>query len=695
MKKFLSLLLCFVMVLGVTTVAFAGETLQDGEPVTEESTTEESTTEESTTEESTTEESTTEESTTEEPTTEEPTTEEITVVSGQIRNPDGSVFSWSLDLVTKILEIKGIGAMPEFTESAPWLAYDFATVVIAEGVTSVSTDAFLYALNLESIQLSSTVTRIESRAFYGCDSLSAIDLNKVKTVGDMAFYGCTSLKKVQIPQGVTSIGGYAFGYYLEGDIELSKIPDFSMSGKLNSVAGEYAAANNIPFEDLTPQSVELDYIYANRVCVTLFWNATEDAECYEIYRKTAKTNFVKIAEIPADGDLVYCDLTVKNGNKYTYSVGAVKDGYTSDLTSTEDILFKIIDTPKVTKAQFIKEGIYVEWKTVSDVDGYRLFRRTAKTDWTQIAEFKGQQSSYLDETVVSGETYYYTVKAYDGIDESGYDNKGMSAKYLSVPVLKKAQNVKGGVKVTWKKVKGADGYIIGRKDNDGGYKKIVQTGDVSSYTDKNVKAGVKYTYTVVPVSGTVAGFYNEKGVTTKYISAVTTLGAANVSNGVKVTWKSVSKCTGYMVYRKTADSKYKRIATVKGSSISSYIDKTAKNGVKYTYTVKAYNGSYYSAYDSAGKTVTFLKTVKISSVVSGKKGITLKWSKSSVCDGYYVYRQAGTGKWETVKKITSGSTVSYVDKTAKKGVKYTYKIKAYKGSYKSTYSSSVSIKDKY
>ncbi|MCD7887141.1 MAG: fibronectin type III domain-containing protein, partial [Clostridiales bacterium] len=85
-------------------------------------------------------------------------------------------------------------------------------------------------------------------------------------------------------------------------------------------------------------------------------------------------------------------------------------------------------------------------------------------------------------------------------------------------------------------------------------------------------------------------------------------------------------------------------------------------------------------------TVKLNKTT-ISSLTNTAKGVTVKWSKVTGASGYYIYRNG-----KQVKKITSGSTVSYTDTGAKtNGTKYQYKIYAYYGSTKSAVSSTKTI----
>ena len=58
---------------------------------------------------------------------------------------------------------------------------------------------------------------------------------------------------------------------------------------------------------------------------------------------------------------------------------------------------------------------------------------------------------------------------------------------------------------------------------------------------------------------------------------------------------------------------------------------------------------------------------------------------------YVIYRKAANGEYEKIKSLNS-SKLTYTDKNAKKGVKYTYYVKAYNGILFSAASSKVSVK---
>ena len=162
---------------------------------------------------------------------------------------------------------------------------------------------------------------------------------------------------------------------------------------------------------------------------------------------------------------------------------------------------------------------------------------------------------------------------------------------------------------------------------------------------------------------------------------------------MKITWKPVSKCSGYRVYRKTENGSYKRIATVKGSTKSYYTDKTAKSGTKYIYKVVAYSGSYTSYYTEVSR--FYLEDPELLSAKSGKSGITAKWEKVKGASGYYVYRKEGNGSYKKLATVKGGTKYSYLDKSAKKGRTYTYKVKAYYSKTTSAYSNAKKVTDKY
>lgn len=166
----------------------------------------------------------------------------------------------------------------------------------------------------------------------------------------------------------------------------------------------------------------------------------------------------------------------------------------------------------------------------------------------------------------------------------------------------------------------------------------------------------------------------------------------NTEHGVLVKWGKVKGADSYDIYRKTGSSgKYSKIGT---TTKTYYTDKTAKSGKKYYYYVKAENEAGLSS-ASSSLSKYHLADTSLKTPSSTKNGITLKWSKVTGAEGYYVYRKTGSGSYEKIATVKGNSKVTYTDKKAKKGKTYTYKIKAYKSKTTSAYSNAKKIKDKY
>jgi len=107
-------------------------------------------------------------------------------------------------------------------------------------------------------------------------------------------------------------------------------------------------------------------------------------------------------------------------------------------------------------------------------------------------------TSYTNTSAKAGKAYWYKVKALT--DDKAVDNSEFSAVVKRTadyarPVVT-ATAGKKQVKLTWKKVEGAQKYQIYRATSEKGtYKKIATTTKLS-YTNKNLKAKKTYYYKV-------------------------------------------------------------------------------------------------------------------------------------------------------------------------------------------------------
>ena len=128
---------------------------------------------------------------------------------------DGSQVTWAVSKSEgsedyDLLTISGTG---EMNDGQPWksIRAQIKKVIISDGVTNISNNAFTDCISLESVTIPSSVTYIGNKAFYKCSSLTSVSLpSNVTSIGSYAFYKCSSLTFVSLPSNVTFIGGNAF-----------------------------------------------------------------------------------------------------------------------------------------------------------------------------------------------------------------------------------------------------------------------------------------------------------------------------------------------------------------------------------------------------------------------------------------------------------------------------------------------------
>ena len=231
-------------------------------------------------------------------------------------------------------------------------------------------------------------------------------------------------------------------------------------------------------------------------------------------------------------------------------------------------------------------------------------------------------------------------------------------------------NTTKGITIKWGKVNGAAKYRVFYKTT-GGWKKLADT-NANSYTWTGAKSGKTYAFMVRCVSADGTKFTSAYDATGKFITYIATPKLSSVSNtatGITIKWGKVTGAEKYRVFYKTTGSWKKLIDTTS----TSYIWTKAKSGTKYAFTVRCINSkgtSYTSAYDTTGKSITYLAAPKVSSVTATSKGITVKWGKVTGAAKYRVYYKT-TGGW---KKLTETKSTSYTWTKGKKGVKYTFTV---------------------
>ncbi len=268
----------------------------------------------------------------------------------------------------------------------------------------------------------------------------------------------------------------------------------------------------------------------------------------------------------------------------------------------------------------------------------------------------------------------------------------------SAPKITSLTNDPKGIRVKWNSVKGADYYRVYRRgEKQRSWQYLGNTKELS-YLDKTVTNNNYWRYTVRSCNEGGFGGYDPKGIYTKFLSTPKITTAANTINGIKLQWTPIKGATRYYIYRNRVGlSNW----TYLGSSTSTtFNDNKIKNanGVDYRYTVRAHYGNtdgYTSGYYSEGYIIRRLSAPALKTAISYPTGLYINWTQISGATGYNVYRKAGKSNWKLIGKATP-SNPAYFDKTAVKGVKYTYTVKAsYGKTLSDCYQKGITCVDKY
>ncbi len=300
-------------------------------------------------------------------------------------------------------------------------------------------------------------------------------------------------------------------------------PDASVGALV--AAGEEVSALN------TPKITRTQNIDGG---VRIYWDAVEGAEAYRVFYlgrsgwkgmgNTTETSFV--------------DDDVNSGSTYTYTVRCVKkDGseFTSDYDK-EGFKATYIAKPKLKYAESVYGGVEIGWEAPKGATKYRVFYKGA-SGWRRMGDTT--ETTFLDDVVTSGKTYQYTVRCISDDGEeyvSSFDDAGIFGTYYAAPVIKSAESIDGGVKLSWDAVPGVYKYRVYYKGRNGWTRFGETTG--TSFVDDDVNSGSTYTYTIRGLNSDddfITG-YNKEGWKGTYIAVPQISGFTNALDGAQLTW---------------------------------------------------------------------------------------------------------------------------------------------------------------
>ncbi|MBR1483532.1 MAG: hypothetical protein IJ598_11275 [Ruminococcus sp.] len=376
---------------------------------------------------------------------------------------------------------------------------------------------------------------------------------------------------------------------------------------------------------------------------------------------------------------------LKSGETYRYTVRALnangdfisdfnRDGYEN--------LF--LAPPEVTVLTNSEAGVTVEWTARKGAEKYRVYRKTANTGWKRVGDT--DDTRFVDETVASGTEYRYTVRCItaDGSDWTSDYTDGKTVRFVRAPLITDFENTATGTRIYWKKCDGAAKYRVFMLDREGIWRGLGTT-SATSFVNDGLLSGESYTYTVrcMDSDGEFISGYDHTGKSYTFLTAPKVNTLTPVATGIEVTWGKLEGAVNYRVYRKTGNNDWTRVGDTTDAAL---IDTKAPSGTTVSYTVRAItaDGSDWTSYYTAGKSITYVKAPVITGFENTADGTEIRWSK---CDGaakYRVFALDAEGNW---RGLGNTASESFVNTKVQSGVTTTYTVRCLdkNGDFVSTY----------
>ena len=526
---------------------------------------------------------------------------------------------------------------------------------VPDGVNRIGDSAFFDCTSLTSVIIPKSVTSIGSLAFLGCIRLTNVTIpDGVTSIGDAAFAGSSTSVNVsrenknycsvdgglynkqkttilhpgkiqngtfRVPDGVTSIGDYAFDGYRSltnvtipdsvtnicygAFLDCIKLTDVYYDGTASDWAKITIEEGN---EDLTNATLHCAKSAPAAPVVKLgnsatsgkpmlTWNAVEGATSYRIYRSTSKgSGYSLLGTVTATS---YTNTGAKAGTTYYYRVKACNDAGLSPYSNIVSGKVKTVAQQKPS-APVVKIGHsaasgkpMLTWNAVSGAASYKVYRATSQNGTYSLLGTV-TTTSYTNTGAKAGTTYYYKVKAVNSAGESAYSNV-VSGRATVTTLTMGHSSTSGKPQLTWKAVSGAASYKVYRATAKNGAYSVINTTKALTYTNVGAALGTTYYYKVeaLNAAGKSMGF---SAIVEGKVAPVLAVGYSSVSGKPQLTWKAVPGATEYQVYRSIQqNSGYTKINT---TTATSYVNTGAKANTTYYYKIVAVKGTAVSDFSN-------------------------------------------------------------------------------------------------
>ncbi|HEX8914992.1 MAG TPA: fibronectin type III domain-containing protein [Humisphaera sp.] len=417
--------------------------------------------------------------------------------------------------------------------------------------------------------------------------------------------------------------------------------------------------------------------------VQVTWDDNSNIETgYNVYRRYNGV-WTQVADGLAAGTTIYMDDDAAPGTEYDYTVTATGPGAGSALASLANVTTVPAAVADLSATMVSTTRVDLTWTDVSGNTGYRVERKAGSGSFVSLPDSIGADAtSFSDTTASEGTAYEYRVVAVNAGGDGEASNTASATTPPAAPTsLAASPTAATTVHLTWADNSAGETSVTVQRLTDDGWVTAASLSAGATSTDVTVDAGSTNSFRVFMTNaGGDSGFTATEVATTVPGQVTGFTATVGGDTAVALAWSAVPGATGYRAY--VSDDNGSTFSQV-GSDLDDQTLSVNATGLTaataYQFKVLAFNGT------GAGADSTTLSRVTLPAAPTGfqvdfvsTSGVSVSWNDVSGETGYTVYRQTGSGAFESIADLAAG-TDFYLDENTAPATSYTYKVVATNG----------------
>jgi len=404
-------------------------------------------------------------------------------------------------------------------------------------------------------------------------------------------------------------------------------PDTLYSYRVRSVNPGGASPFSNVARQLTPPAAPsgLTATVVSNSSIRLFFTDNSTTEVgFKVERKLSgqpDTSFAELpVTLPANANpatpVSYIDTGLSGNTGYVYRVRAFNtfnavnqfSDYSNQAAATT-FPNQPTDPGPLTVTVVSQSQLQLDWVDNSpNEDGFKIERSTGGGPFVQIRQEGANVTTFTDSGLAANTTYTYRVRAFNLGGDSGYSNEASATTLpnpptapsgLTVTVLSDTQ-----LRLNWvDNSNNETRFDIDRRTGAAGFSfRASVAANVTTFTDGGLASNTRYTYRVRAANtGGGSANSNEADGLTLPSAPINVLAVASVGK-IDLTWDQPNGADGFKIERSARGAPFQEVATVAGNR-RAFTDTGLIGGVDFTYRIRAFNQSGFSAF-SADATAT-------------------------------------------------------------------------------------------